>query len=90
MRKRKRVIVMNYPKDIKAFYMRINDDGRTVAAIDVVAPGIGEIDSTRETPPCTSPPLPRLSCGRCLGIWTDLALMILCVSWFTHTSGEEC
>src|ERR1700745_4011136 len=37
------VIVMNYPKDIKAFYMRVNDDGRTVAALDVLAPGIGEI-----------------------------------------------
>jgi asparaginyl-tRNA synthetase len=40
---RKPVIVMNYPKDIKAFYMRGNDDGRTVAAMDVLAPGIGEI-----------------------------------------------
>jgi len=37
------VIVMNYPKDIKAFYMRVNDDDRTVAAMDVLAPGIGEI-----------------------------------------------
>ena len=37
------VVVMNYPKDIKAFYMRVNDDGRTVAAMDVLAPGIGEI-----------------------------------------------
>jgi asparaginyl-tRNA synthetase len=37
------VIVMNYPKGIKAFYMRVNDDGRTVAAMDVLAPGIGEI-----------------------------------------------
>src|SRR6058998_3732608 len=37
------VIVMNYPKGIKAFYMRVNDDGRTVAALDVLAPGIGEI-----------------------------------------------
>jgi asparaginyl-tRNA synthetase len=34
---------MNYPKAIKAFYMRQNDDGRTVAAMDVLAPGIGEI-----------------------------------------------
>src|SRR6202045_3706248 len=39
----KPVIVMNYPKDIKAFYMRVNDDGLTVAAMDVLAPGIGEI-----------------------------------------------
>ncbi|HPH69136.1 MAG TPA: asparagine--tRNA ligase [Kofleriaceae bacterium] len=37
------VAVMNYPKDIKAFYMRNNDDGKTVAAMDVLAPGIGEI-----------------------------------------------
>jgi asparaginyl-tRNA synthetase len=40
---KKPVIVMNYPKEIKAFYMRLNDDGRTVAAMDVLAPGIGEI-----------------------------------------------
>jgi asparaginyl-tRNA synthetase len=37
------VVVMNYPKDIKAFYMRLNDDGKTVAAMDILAPGIGEI-----------------------------------------------
>jgi asparaginyl-tRNA synthetase len=37
------VVVKNYPKDIKAFYMRMNDDNRTVAAMDVLAPGIGEI-----------------------------------------------
>jgi asparaginyl-tRNA synthetase len=37
------VVVMNYPKEIKAFYMRLNDDGTTVAAMDVLAPGIGEI-----------------------------------------------
>ena len=40
---KKPVIVMNYPKAIKAFYMPLNDDGRTVAAMDVLAPGIGEI-----------------------------------------------
>ncbi len=40
---KKPVVVMNYPKDIKAFYMRVNDDGKTVAAMDVLAPGIGEI-----------------------------------------------
>jgi len=39
----KPVIVMNYPKGIKAFYMRLNPDGKTVAAMDVLAPGIGEI-----------------------------------------------
>ncbi len=37
------VIVRDYPKEIKAFYMRCNDDGKTVAAMDVLAPGIGEI-----------------------------------------------
>jgi asparaginyl-tRNA synthetase len=37
------VVVMNYPQEIKAFYMRINDDQKTVAAMDVLAPGIGEI-----------------------------------------------
>jgi asparaginyl-tRNA synthetase len=39
----KPVIIINYPKNIKSFYMRLNDDGRTVAAMDVLAPGIGEI-----------------------------------------------
>ncbi|MGX5201969.1 asparagine--tRNA ligase [Aliikangiella sp. IMCC44632] len=39
----KPIVLMNYPKDIKAFYMRMNDDGKTVAAMDVLAPGIGEI-----------------------------------------------
>jgi asparaginyl-tRNA synthetase len=37
------VVVVNYPREIKAFYMRLNDDQRTVAAMDVLAPGIGEI-----------------------------------------------
>jgi asparaginyl-tRNA synthetase len=37
------LVVTDYPKEIKAFYMRLNDDGRTVAAMDVLAPGIGEI-----------------------------------------------
>ncbi|MGE3106583.1 MAG: asparagine--tRNA ligase [Lysobacterales bacterium] len=37
------VVVVNYPEQIKAFYMRLNDDGKTVAAMDVLAPGIGEI-----------------------------------------------
>ena len=40
---KKPVIVTNYPKDIKAFYMRLNEDGKTVAAMDILAPGIGEI-----------------------------------------------
>ncbi len=37
------VFVTDYPKEIKAFYMRLNDDGRTVAAADCLVPGIGEI-----------------------------------------------
>ena len=40
---KKPVIVTNYPKEIKAFYMRQDDDGKTVAAMDILAPGIGEI-----------------------------------------------
>jgi asparaginyl-tRNA synthetase len=40
---KKPVIVTGYPKDIKAFYMRQNDDGKTVAAMDILVPGIGEI-----------------------------------------------
>lgn len=40
---KKPVFVTNYPKEIKAFYMRLNDDGKTVAAVDVLVPGIGEI-----------------------------------------------
>jgi len=39
----KPVFVIDYPKDIKAFYMRLNDDGKTVAAMDLLVPGIGEI-----------------------------------------------
>jgi asparaginyl-tRNA synthetase len=40
---KKPVFVTDYPKDIKAFYMRLNDDGKTVAAMDLLVPGIGEI-----------------------------------------------
>jgi len=40
---KKPVILIDYPKEIKAFYMRQNDDGKTVAAMDILAPGIGEI-----------------------------------------------
>ncbi|MBV1883072.1 MAG: asparagine--tRNA ligase [Pseudomonadales bacterium] len=39
----KPVVLMNYPKEIKAFYMRENEDGKTCAAMDILAPGIGEI-----------------------------------------------
>jgi len=37
------MVVIDYPKEIKAFYMRLNDDGKTVAAMDVLVPGVGEI-----------------------------------------------
>ena len=40
---KKPVFVMNYPKDIKAFYMRLNEDGKTVAAVDMLVPGVGEL-----------------------------------------------
>ena len=40
---RRPVFVTDYPKEIKAFYMRMNDDGKTVAAADCLVPGIGEI-----------------------------------------------
>jgi asparaginyl-tRNA synthetase len=39
----KPVFVTNYPKDIKSFYMRLNDDGKTVAATDLLVPGVGEL-----------------------------------------------
>ena len=50
---KKPVFVTDYPKDIKAFYMRLNEDGKTVAAMDLLAPGIGEIigGSQREERP---------------------------------------
>ena len=37
------VFLTDYPKEIKAFYMRLNDDGKTVAACDLLVPGIGEL-----------------------------------------------
>lgn len=40
---KKPIVVMNYPEEIKPFYMRLNDDGKTVAAMDVLVPGVGEI-----------------------------------------------
>jgi asparaginyl-tRNA synthetase len=50
---KKPVIIYNYPKEIKPFYMRLNDDDLTVAAMDVLVPGIGEIigGSQREDRP---------------------------------------
>ena len=53
------VVVMDYPKDIKAFYMRLNDDEKTVATMDVLAPGIGEDHwriTTRGAAGCLGPP----------------------------------
>jgi asparaginyl-tRNA synthetase len=66
------VVVMNYPKDIKAFYMRMNDDGKTVAAMDVLAPGIGEIirvttggtGISGATAPCRTPASASASSAR--------------------------
>jgi len=40
---KKPVVVYNYPKDIKSFYMRMNEDGKTVAAMDILVPGVGEV-----------------------------------------------
>ena len=40
---KKPIFLVDYPKDIKAFYMRLNDDGKTVAAMDLLGPGVGEI-----------------------------------------------
>ena len=45
---KKPVFVTDYPKDIKAFYMRLNDDGKTVAACDLLVPGVGEIIGGRQ------------------------------------------
>ena len=42
------VFVYNYPKTIKPFYMRENDDGKTVAAMDLLVPGVGELIGTAE------------------------------------------
>ena len=41
-------MVYNYPKDVKAFYMKQNDDGKTVRAVDVLVPGLGEITGGSE------------------------------------------
>jgi asparaginyl-tRNA synthetase len=40
---KKPIFLVDYPKEIKAFYMRMNDDGKTVAAMDLLVPGVGEI-----------------------------------------------
>eukprot|EP00971_Amphidinium_carterae_P025319 499884-Amphidinium_carterae.1 len=56
------VIVYNYPKDIKAFYMRMNEDEKTVAAMDVLAPGVGEIVGANSFKAC--PATRKVSCMR--------------------------
>src|SRR5271157_3967848 len=72
---RKPVILMNCPKAIKAFYMRVNDDRRTVAAMDALALGIGDITrrqrpaawrvrSARALGDCSSPPTDRCAVAR--------------------------
>lgn len=45
---KKPVMVYNYPREIKAFYMKLNDDGKTVKAVDVLVPGIGELNGGSE------------------------------------------
>ena len=45
------VFVTDYPKEIKAFYMKLNPDGKTVAAVDCLVPGIGEIIGGSQSPP---------------------------------------
>ena len=45
------VILVNYPKEIKAFYMKQNDDGRTVRAMDVLSPKIGKSSADRNAKP---------------------------------------
>ncbi len=63
------LFVMNYPKQIKAFYMRQNDDGRTVAAMDLLVPKVGEIigGSQREERldrlGCDTVPADATACG---------------------------
>lgn len=48
-RLKKPVFVTDYPKDTKAFYMRLNDDGKTVAACDLLVPGVGELIGGSQT-----------------------------------------
>ena len=73
---KKPVIVTGYPKEIKAFYMRQNDDGKTVAAMDILAPGIGEIvgGSQREE---------RLD--RLIARMEDMHLPLEDLSWYLDT-----
>lgn len=56
---KKPVIVYNYPKDIKAFYMRLNDDDKTVAAMDVLVPKVRRPHPPRHQAPGTHHPTPR-------------------------------
>ena len=57
-------IVYDYPAEIKAFYMRMNEDGKTVAAMDVLVPGVGELigGSQREDRLDVSRPTQRFKC----------------------------
>jgi asparaginyl-tRNA synthetase len=67
---------MNYPKAIKAFYMRVNDDGRTVAAMDVLAPGIGEIiGGSQRDPRLYVPDRNMAACGIRLAAGPRLAFV---------------
>lgn len=89
-------IVYNYPKGIKAFYMRLNDDGKTVAAMDVLVPGVGELigGSQREERLEVRPSL-SASTGACWQGWRRGLceyLMFGLVSWLaiTDSTGCEC
>jgi asparaginyl-tRNA synthetase len=75
---KKPVILINYPKDIKSFYMRMNDDGKTVAAMDILAPGIGEIvgGSQREE---------RLD--KLLERMNDMKIPVEELNWYLDTRG---
>lgn len=61
------MILSDYPKDIKAFYMRQNDDGKTVAAMDILFPGIGEIVGGSQREERLS--LLEKECQRCTFLW---------------------
>ncbi|MFU8815146.1 MAG: asparagine--tRNA ligase [Pseudomonadales bacterium] len=69
------VVVTNYPKEIKAFYMRLNDDEKTVAAMDVLVPGVGEIiggSQREERLEVLDPRLAELGLGDQLWWYRDL------------------
>ena len=70
------VVITDYPKDIKAFYMRMNDDNRTVAAMDVLFPGIGEIIGGSQREERLDFLQKRMS---------EMAIPITELSWYTDT-----